>query len=435
MPTSLDSSYAFDIASDDFGNVYVSGGTTPYKISKYTNNGSFLWSFTYPLGWSSAYSKFCIIHTSGTIFIGESLANGPRVMKLNSNGTLTFTSTPFTGNSEIWVMCYNLNTGQLIGFGGGINNANNLQQITDTNLTNSNIYNTNGFMGTRNDIASAVMDNNGDFYVLLSSPVNPNSNNIQKSLFSTNYAPPLAFNVYTGYYFIELNNDGIPELTHSTVRANALALNNNYLFSYDGRTLKGWDKINGIMLDSIIVNTEYCTIYTGLTFIAEGRWRTHEGIAVDSCNNNIWVGGHDTVHVYSFNGTNFIAGTPITQNINGEVYDINYNSSLNLLAVCGNGFVSTFNVNPCIHDKINKNNLMTQKVYIFPNPSNNSFTIKTPKDTKYIEVSNLFGKVIEKKIINNEIELNFKINESGIYIIKVYTNKGIIIKKVIISNN
>jgi gliding motility-associated-like protein len=71
---------------------------------------------------------------------------------------------------------------------------------------------------------------------------------------------------------------------------------------------------------------------------AAGKNRKHEGIDVDACN-NVYVGGQNKVHVYSFNGTSFTAGTALTSTITNEVYDIRL-GQMNKIYVCGAGFVS-----------------------------------------------------------------------------------------------
>lgn len=77
--------------------------------------------------------------------------------------------------------------------------------------------------------------------------------------------------------------------------------------------------------------------------------------------------------------------------------------------------------------------LISNETYIYPNPSKSSFTIQVPTQTKFIEVSNSLGQLLEKRIINNERELNFEIKENGLYIIKVITDKETVIRKVVIN--
>ena len=336
-PTSLfTNNTALDIDYDIWGNVYVSGGSTPYKLSKYSNSGVLLWTFTNPINWcplAIAYSKFCLLFNSGTAFIGEGYSgsnSGSRVMKISNNGILVNTSSYFGINDEIWKMFYNNCSKQLIAFGGGTQNNHNMKVILDTNLNSHISKNFNGYLNSYNDIASVVMDNYGDFYALMTSTYDFQlEGRLQKSLFSTNYSSPLAFDVQTYYSFKE-GGTNLQGVTGNvlTVRVNALAINNYYLFSYDGKTLKAWNKVNGNLIDSIIVALSY----TG------GNYRLHEGIDVDECN-NVYVGGSNKVHIFSFNGNHFNTLNPITTNIY-EVQDIKLNKTNGKLMICGVGFIT-----------------------------------------------------------------------------------------------
>ena len=169
------------------------------------------------------------------------------------------------------------------------------------------------------------------------------NNHIVKSLSSSGYAPPPAFNILSDYNYLEYVNTDLSYLyPNITVRANILALNSSYLFSYDAKTLKVWNKSTGLILDSIVVNANY----------SAGVARTHDGIVVDECN-NVYVGGTDRVHVYYFNGTNFTTQPYINNNINGEVYDLAMNMNSNLLYVCGDDFISVTQGTICLQQPLN----------------------------------------------------------------------------------
>jgi gliding motility-associated-like protein len=373
-PVSLETdSSAFDITYDDYGNVYVSGGTLPFKLSKYTSSGVCKWTFTSSYLWGNYhYSKLCVLPQSGTVFIGEGADEyGPMVMKIDNSGFMKIKSQNFSGSEEIWVMFYNHCTGQLAGFGGGTKEFNNLQLISDTNLSSSTPKNFNGNSTVRNDIASVEMDANGDFYALISSQASPYSNYIMKSLVSKNYNPPVAFNSKTFYDFYETFNYGIKGYhTNITVKANALALNTQFLFSYDGKTLEVWDKTSGTMLSSLIVNTNY----------SGGQYRTHEGIAVDNCN-HIYLGGTKEVHVFYFNAVSKkITSLPsITSNITNEVYDIKLDQFSGNIYVCGKGFITKSSVPVCNSNSV-KLNLHVDSCLgtasVFPNGGTPPYTIK-----------------------------------------------------------
>ncbi|MFH0894238.1 MAG: gliding motility-associated C-terminal domain-containing protein [Bacteroidota bacterium] len=351
-PTSLTTdNAAYDIETDIYGNVYVGGGTFEFKIAKYNSSGLPLWTYT-PTdptwNYNSTYSKFCLLQHSGTLFIGDGAAwglSGPSIMKIRSNGSLVSTSSPLVGNDEIWTMFYNACTAQLFAFGGGTIDGNNIRKV-DTSFVSYTVQNFNGFCtipGDYNDIASVEMDNNGDFYALISSYTCSYSNYLEKSSFSNSYNPPLVFNIQTGYSFFELNNYNIPGFNLPiTVRANALASNNNYLFSYDGQKIIAWNKNTGSQLSFVIADPAYLG----------GQYRSHEGIAVDDCN-NIYIGGTNKVFVYSFDGNTFTADTIYSDNITGPVYDISIDRLSGVLLVCGLGFVTTLIAESCIINQLN----------------------------------------------------------------------------------
>ncbi|MCX6231348.1 MAG: gliding motility-associated C-terminal domain-containing protein [Bacteroidetes bacterium] len=342
-PTTMSTNIAaLDIDYDRYGNAFFSGGTCPYKLSKYSSTGVFLWTFTNPAIWGNfgselSYSKFCVLPTSGTTFIGEGFAGsnpGSRIMKIGNNGILTYTSPFFGLNNEIWRMFYNNCSKQLIAFGGGTQNYDNLKIITDTNLNGSISKSFNGANCLCNDVAASQMDNNGDFYAIMTSKYSCPSveGKLQKSLFSSNYNAPCAFEVQSFYRFQESNS--LLGVTGNvlTVRANAIAVNNNYVFTYDGKTIKAWNKINGSLIDSVVV------------FInnTAGYLRVHEGIDVDECN-NVYVGGTNQVNVYSFTANSFVLQSPIITNIPDNVHDIKLDRVNGILYICGNGFVTKMN--------------------------------------------------------------------------------------------
>lgn len=341
---------AYDIDYDIYDNAYVFGGSYPYKLAKYSPNGTLLWTYTIPNSFSSSYqmySEHSVLKTSGSVYIGEGLISSspnPRVIKVSTNGTQIFMNTINNSNNEIWTIFYNQCSGKMMAFGGGNAAAMyNTYVFSDTNLTSVSMINSNGVTNVpANDIADAVLDNNGDFFALIASAGgHPQNGYIYKSLFSNGYNAPPSFAVSSGYTLDEICSMSIfpASVCHGlnqSNRMNALALNSSYLFSYDGKTLKAWNKTTGLLLAQVVVNAAY----------ASGFNRSHEGIAVDECN-RIYVGGYQTVHSYSFTGNSFIPLSNITSNVPNEVFDIMLNESTSTLFVSGKGFVSTHTVNSC----------------------------------------------------------------------------------------
>lgn len=328
-------SAAHDIDYDANGNVYVSGGTYPFKVIKYSALGVPLWVFTVPIGWSSGnyYSRFCVLPYSGSLYWGEGFnySPGPSVLKLNSSGVMIMASPYMIGNNEIWTMFYNGCTKQLIGFGGGTDADNNMKIIADTNLSGHVSINFNGYTSYSfcNDVASVAMDDNGNFYALMSSLSNSSTGHLQKSLLSGGYNPPCAFDVNTGIDLEEDCADGIPGYNNITVKANVLAINNSYVFLTSGASVYAYSNTTGALLAAHKISAAYDSIC----------FRSHEGIAADDCN-NVYVSGTNKVHTFFFTGTSFIPMADITNGITGEVYDIRLDKYNNVLYVCGKGFAT-----------------------------------------------------------------------------------------------
>lgn len=341
VPSSLGTDQAaYDVDVDFNNNVYVSGGTRPWKTAKYSPDGTLLWTYTWPNNWSY-YTELTVIPTSGSVFIGEgfSFSDGPKVMKLTTNGDLDFMTDPLPGaaadnTQEIWVMFYNYCTHQLIGFGGSTSSSNNMQIFPDTLISGNTAHNFNGSGSVQNDIADAIMDDEGNFYALVSTltpdpafPNNPDHDGMLEKSLAPDYNT-MAYSVNSTFILNETT--GIPgDLEDKTVRLNAMALNMHHVFAYDGGKLGVWSKENGNLIASIDVNN-----------YPSGDDREYGGIAVDECN-NIYVGGSQAVHVYNFDGSNINYVSDITNNISGDVHDIVLNSDNNELIVCGTSFITS----------------------------------------------------------------------------------------------
>ena len=78
--------------------------------------------------------------------------------------------------------------------------------------------------------------------------------------------------------------------------------------------------------------------------------------------------------------------------------------------------------------------IIASNILIYPNPSNSNFTIKVTPKTRYVQISNSLGQVIEERTVTNQTELQFEIKNNGIYFVQITTDKEIITKKVMINN-
>jgi hypothetical protein len=71
---------------------------------------------------------------------------------------------------------------------------------------------------------------------------------------------------------------------------------------------------------------------------------------------------------------------------------------------------------------------------VFPNPTNDYFTLTLPSNTISVTISNSLGQIVERRSIENNDKEIFVLHENGIYIIKITTDKETVTKKLIVCN-
>jgi gliding motility-associated-like protein len=354
---------AKDIDYDYAGNVYVTGGgftTSGHRLAKYNANGVLQWTFA---GFTTAVSPtwifgvtfggWTIDKSTGNAYLGQGADDqsqlGFRVIRLNSAGLydnyITVANTNFQENWRMLWSCAN-GSPQLLAAGGGVTSNINLAVITPPNATITNAINLTGIpyiaspaSGFAQDITDLVIDPvNNELYTIFSTNLNSNqiNNRIYKN--SSPYgASTIAWSTPSGFLtLIELDNRPYMAGYTSFITensANLLALNGTYLFYWDGKNLKAFNKATGAGVGTPLVTTNTAKM-TG-------------GIYADACN-NVYIGfTNGTIKVYNFNGTSFNdapADISITGYATKSVYDIAYNDADKLLYASGDGFVASFDI-------------------------------------------------------------------------------------------
>ena len=331
--------YGYDVDYDFAGNYFVYGGSGPFLISKYSPAGILLWTFngivpsenwtSIPIG--NYVGNFIIDKVSGKSYTGQGFnaGIGTRIIRINSSGI--YDNLISTGNSsweEIWDFGYNCSSGNVFGLGGGTSSNVSAGLL---NTINSSILPVNftNISNNRQDIVSHTIDSNGTFFFLFSSTLSTLLNNTLlkvNNTFNGNVWGLIPTNFNS---FKEPENkifQGINLPINCSNGFNALGVNDEYLYYYDGYNLAAYNKTNGASIAAITI--------AGQTVKHQG------GIAVDECN-NIYVGGNGFIKCFHFNGTTFtpngsipLASTTTLQ----YVTDIKLKSDSNELYVCGSGF-------------------------------------------------------------------------------------------------
>ncbi len=88
-------------------------------------------------------------------------------------------------------------------------------------------------------------------------------------------------------------------------------------------------------------------------------------------------------------------------------------------------------MNDCVITEI-ENKYSSDNINIYPNPTNGIFTIHG-RDLQSVEITNINGQIIEKLLTDKELfTADLREQATGIYLIKIKTSKGMIVKKIIL---
>ncbi|MFO0355716.1 MAG: hypothetical protein ACK50A_02090, partial [Sphingobacteriaceae bacterium] len=332
------SNYGYDVDHDNFGNLFVYGGNNSNKIAKYNNLGVLQWTFpgviTVPAWASNTYAANFVVHrTTGKCYTGQGfISAGTQIIRLDAAGNYdNLISNQVSTWKEVWDMAYHCSTGQIYGFGGSTS-SNQSGAIIDqiTGSCTPVAFFTIG--STAHDVVSHAIDNVGEIYFLYASVassafINNRLGRINSAFTSSVWLAPTNYNTMQE----SANKSQYVGGSASSNGFNALAVNTNYLYYYDGYNLSTYNKNTGAQISS--------TTITGYNPRSQG------GIAVDDCN-NVYLGGNNgDIISFHYTGTSFIPLPSINLNVtttNKYVYDIKFEKPANLLYVSGSGFVGTF---------------------------------------------------------------------------------------------
>ncbi len=351
--TGLNAGKAKDVDFDYNGNIYVTGGgnSSVHQLAKFNSAGVLQWTFSGSLtipSWSfgTYWGGWMVEKPTGNIYLGQGFnpASGFQVIRVSTTGLYDNYITNANPNfREAWKMYWSCNNGspQILVAGGGTNSDINFGVFTPPSTAIGSLNVTGipytGTTGWAQDIVDFIIDPiNYDMYTLYSSLLGTPSltNKIYK-----NKAPyggaSVAWSVPSGFTTVqEIENR--PYLLGGQMdnSANIFAINNSYLFYWDGKNLKAFDKATGTGVGTPLI--------TANAALMQG------GIIADACN-NVFVGdGNGVIKVYQFNGNTFDdAAAPdiiITGFAGKAVYDLAYDEIKKLLYASGDGFVASFDV-------------------------------------------------------------------------------------------
>ncbi|MFL5739096.1 MAG: beta strand repeat-containing protein [Flavisolibacter sp.] len=351
--TGLNAGKAKDVDFDYNGNIYVTGGgsSSVHQLAKYDANGALQWTFNGTLAipsWTfgSYWGGWMVEKPTGNIYLGQGFnpTTGFQVIRVSTTGLYdNFITNANPNFREAWKMYWSCNNGspQILVAGGGTNSNINFGVFTppSTSITSLNVtgipYTVSS--GWAQDIVDFIIDPfTNDMYTLYASLIgNPSlTNKIYKNK-APYSAASIDWNVASGFTTVqEIANR--PYLLGGQIdnSANIFGINSNYLFYWDGKNLKAFDKSTGAAVGAPLI--------TANTALMQG------GIVADACN-NVFVGdGNGVIKVYQFNGNSFddaaAPDIPVPGFAGKSIYDLAYDESKKLLYASGDGFVASFDI-------------------------------------------------------------------------------------------
>jgi gliding motility-associated-like protein len=340
-----------EVDFDYQGNVYVVGGGeyAASQLSKFNAAGVLQWTFSGILqppqpAWQfgNEYGGFAVEKSTGKCYIGQGFNTfeGTRIVRLNTAGFYDgFISDGEVAFKECWKILWNCSNGnpQILICGGSTQSNSNFAALSlpSTSITPVNITGIGNV--TNQDIADAVVDPvTNEMYTIYATVQSGQLNN---SIFKHSFpysAATVQWQQPSGFGTLQeaSNQPFLSSFFNSGNAINALAVNRNYLFYWDGDNLRAYNKVNGT------------AVGTGFTSGLPAKFQG--GIYADECN-NVFIGyANGVIKVLRFNGTAFddaaVNDIVVTGFADKNVFDLAYNESERLLYACGNGFVAAFDV-------------------------------------------------------------------------------------------
>ncbi len=418
--TGFTSDIASDIDFDYNGNIYVTGGDASgltQKIAKFNENGIVQWTFNGNISlpiwqFGGSYGGWVVEKSTGKIYAGQGLKTGGfRVVRLNNLGIYdNYITTVNPSFEENWKMIWNCNGGSpkiLIAGGGGT--ANNELAVLDPSTVLPIVKNISGLLGGHNDISDMVIDPiTNDMYTIFSTGINNAGQDCKLYKHKVPYAPTdNLWSALSGFSALREPYNR-PYLNGLNNASNSIAVNSQYLFYWDGKNLKAFNKLDGSSVGTPVA-------IPGNTILFQG------GVFADECN-NVFVGSRNgIIKVYKFINNVFDDAAAIDLTVpgflNNEIYDLAYDNGKNRLYACGKGFVASFDLAQYCSTTIYSLSVVTDNV----NLSATSTLTPTPPAGSTIHYSLFNGSTL---ITTNTTGIFTGLTASVTYTVKAYINEA-----------
>jgi len=332
---------ACDIDYDQMGNVYAYGSQTPFQLTQFNAAGVQQWTFNATAISEDYYGDFTTDRVTGTCYIVEGLndISGANVLKINSAGNLVGTYPGNINMFEMWRARFNACTRQIVIGGGGTNSPNSQACLLDTNMSTLTPVNVLLATDGKHDISLMALDPvSSTAYMAVAYP-NSASTFFNNDLMSLPLPGLSPFNylVPDGFNFVERLNINYNQFNANGIVSangmNGMAASPNWLYIYDGDTLKKLNKATGAIVSKLGLNVPVSSTFVSFgTVYQVASWG---GLDADACD-NVFVGDQMNINVYN-SGLSLINTVPAKD----TVYDLVLGQNGTVIYVGGYGFVQS----------------------------------------------------------------------------------------------
>ncbi|HXB10960.1 MAG TPA: hypothetical protein VNZ45_03160, partial [Bacteroidia bacterium] len=280
-----------------------------------------------PFNANGYYGDLAVNRKSGTAYLTEGFnGSGARSLKVNANGLLLATYPGTSVLDEFWRAVYNPCYDNII-IGAGGTNGSNQACMLDTNMVSVTPVNVLSASAAFHDMVLIAPDPSGltCYMATAKSSLEPTKfNNVVMQLPLPALIPP-TYLMPTDFKFQESN---VAKYVSTGVDVangfNGCAASPNWLYVYDGASLKRLVKSTGVINDSIPISNTVTT------------WG---GLDVDPCD-DVFLGCRDTLKV--FNSSLVLDSS---MQLAGTIYDVVLGQG-SLVYACGQSFVCAVTVPP-----------------------------------------------------------------------------------------
>ncbi|MCD4694740.1 MAG: SBBP repeat-containing protein [Bacteroidales bacterium] len=402
--------YGFCLTTDNFGNIYLSGEiqsasivldtitlTNPgFYVAKYNSTGNIIW----------AKNTNCINSSGQGITID--VDNNIYISGIFSATSITFETVTLTNSSstnEIFLVKYDSNGSVIWGKSAGGTSSDESYDVSSDLL--GNIYVTGYYWTSPIHFDTITLSNLSGSDVCIAK-VGFRLENIEHFNLTCNSSSDGIINIsaYGGASQIQYSIDG----------GNSFYSNNSFINLVAG-------------FYPIVITDGVDTIVCNIIELTEPL----------------------SLNVYLGNDTTIMNNQSITLNAGAgfNTYQWNDGSTDSTMFIDGSStsigvheyFVIVSDTNSCydsdtilvtIDDYTAINEKLTELIIVYPNPTTGIVSV-TGKNIEYIEISDIEGKLLNRiECMSERINIDLSARSKGIYMIKIVTDKGIVIEKIVL---